>query len=84
MPSPTATPRPGSPFSNSTEGEAWMADWCDRCLHDRPAREDRYEDGCGLLLVALTGQTPGEWVRQPGFRLGNQYHCTEFVEDLEG
>lgn len=81
---PTATPIDGSPFSNSTEGEAWTANWCDRCIHDKPAREDRYEDACAIFTLALTGQTPGEWIRQDGFRLGDQYHCIEFRSEDEG
>lgn len=78
MKEPELTPTDQRAFSNSTEGEAWMANWCDRCLYDLPAREGDYEEACGILLLALGGQTPGEWVRQEGFRLGDQYQCTQF------
>lgn len=71
----------GAPFSNSTEGSAWTAQWCDHCLHDRPAREGRDGDGCLILLVGLTGKTPAEWLPQDRLRLGEQYRCTEFRKD---
>ncbi|MDF1603376.1 hypothetical protein [Nocardioides sp. YIM 152315] len=86
---PTATPRDGSPFSNGTEGYAWMANWCDRCIHDKPARQDRYEDACQIVVLALCGQTPGEWLEQrdpeTGLRpLGDAYHCIEFRDEGDG
>lgn len=81
---PTVEPRDGSPFSNSTEGYAWIENWCDRCIHDKPAREDRYEDACQILTLSLIGKTPGEWLRQDGFRLGDQYHCIEFRSEDDG
>jgi hypothetical protein len=64
-------------FSNGTEGEAWTENWCERCVHDSPELVDRGE-GCPLIMVALMGRTPGEWLRQEGFRLGDQYRCVEF------
>ena len=82
-----ADARDGSPFSNSTEGECWTANWCDRCIHDRPAREGRYEDACPLLLISLCGKTPVEWLEQDssdGYRLGDQYHCIEFRDEDDG
>ena len=60
------------PFSNSTEGEAWMGKWCDRCSRDRA------EDGCPLVLIALCGKTPREWEDTNSRRLGGRYRCTEF------
>lgn len=71
----------GAPFSNSTEGDAWTAVWCDNCTHDRPAREGRYEDACPILLVALTGKTPQEFLPMDRFRLGAQYRCVCFQRD---
>lgn len=58
--------------------------WCDRCIHDQPAREGRYEDACGIWYIAECGQTPGEWLRQPGQRYGDQYHCIEFRSEDDG
>lgn len=83
---PSVTPRDGSPFSNSTEGCAFTANWCDRCVHDKPARQDRYEDACGILLLALCGQTPGEWIEQEWGEKGppvDRYHCIEFRDENE-
>jgi hypothetical protein len=56
-------------FSNGTEGDAWMARWCYRCVH---------EEDCPLLLVALLGKTPASWQEQDRMSLGNQYRCIEF------
>lgn len=84
---PTATPLDQMPFSNSTEGCAFQANWCDRCIHDKPAREDRYEDACGILLLALTGKTPGEWIEQEWGESGppvDRYHCIEFRDEDDG
>lgn len=69
------------PFSNGTEGEAWMENWCGRCVHDAPARHGDEGNGCPLILTAICGKTPIEWMRQPGFRLGDQYHCIYFDDD---
>lgn len=64
----------GAPFSNSTEGSAWTANWCDKCSNDRGAPDD----GCPILLVGLIGKTPAEWLPADRLRLGAQYRCTEF------
>lgn len=39
--------------SNGTEGMLFMHQFCDRCIHDKPARESRYEDACQVLAFAL-------------------------------
>lgn len=70
----SASATPGDPFSNSTEGSAWTARWCDQCAHDRGAPDD----GCMILLVGLTGKTPAEWLPNDKMRLGERYRCTEF------
>lgn len=62
------------PFSNSTEGDAWTARWCDRCANDA----DGPDDGCPILLVGLMGKTPAEWLPGDRMALGWQYRCTEF------
>lgn len=80
----TVAPIERPAFSNGTEFYCWVENWCDRCIHDKPAREDRYEDACQIVLAALIGQTPGEWLRQDGHRLGDQYHCIEFRDENEG
>lgn len=68
----------GPPFSNGTEGDAWMANWCERCLRDAPFRNGISNTGCPLLLIALDGYTPAEWIVDQPFQLGHQYRCTEF------
>lgn len=55
-------------FSNGTEGEIWMTNWCYRCQH---------EADCPLLLVALMDRTPAEWFEQPEGS-ADEYHCAEF------
>ncbi len=76
-----ARAREGSPFSNSTEGDAWMGNNCERCVIDKPAREGRPQDGCPLILVAYSGKTPAEWIEKEGFRLGDQYTCIYFRDE---
>jgi hypothetical protein len=76
--------REGSPFSNGTEGECWTANWCGRCVHDKAFREGKASTGCDLMLIALCGKTPVEWMRQDGHRLGDQYHCIEFRDERDG
>lgn len=71
------------PFSNSTEGDTWMARWCDMCVHDAPARRGDYANACPLVAVALTGVTPAEWEPLEPLRLGEQYRCTEYEPEGE-
>ena len=67
----------GSPFSNSTDGDMWMARWCERpCRNDSPELVARGE-GCPLILVALEGYTPAEWLPQP-FDSLDRWHCVEY------
>lgn len=79
-----AASRDEIPFSNSTEGEAWLSNNCERCLNDKPAREGRYEDGCVLILVALEGRTPVEWTPDKPMSLGEQYRCMYFRGEDDG
>lgn len=74
----------GSPFSNSTEGEAWMENNCNRCVHDAATRRDDWSKGCPLILVAYLNKTPAEWMRKDGFRLGDQYTCLYFRDEDNG
>lgn len=74
------------PFSNGTEGYAWEDNWCARCVHDGEFRRTWEGSGCPLMMVALMGRTPVEWIDQTanGHRLGDTYHCTEFRDVEEG
>lgn len=79
------------PFSNGTEGYAWMANWCEDCTKN----DEETELWCPLLSVALLGRTPVQWLEQPWQQvkgrpegvtapaLGDTYHCTEFEERPE-
>lgn len=69
------------PFSNSTEGEIWMAHWCEHCIHDKPARENDPGNGCSHILTALSGMTPAEWIAGdwPG-----DYWCVDFRPEDDG
>lgn len=73
-----------APFSNGTEGFAWESNWCDRCLRDAPFRNGlKGATGCPLLLVAITGRTPAEWLDGPRdehgrYSMADQYVCVEF------
>lgn len=83
-----ATSRDGSPFSNGTEGYAWMANNCDVCINDKPARENDPGNGCVLILIALEGRTPAEWVDQwdgkGPYPLGDQYRCAYYRHEDDG
>jgi hypothetical protein len=81
--------REGSPFSNGTEGEVWTYQWCGRCLREAPYRSGlKGSTGCPLILVALSGRTPSEWLEQRDenglYSMEDQYHCIEFRGPGEG
>jgi hypothetical protein len=73
-----ADAKEGSPFSNSTDWDIWSHNWCERCIHDRPARQDDYENACYLILVAMTNRTPIEFLPQP---FPERWHCIEFRDE---
>jgi hypothetical protein len=81
------------PFSNGDEGYGWMWNNCDRCVHDKPAREDHPEDGCPLILLAMIGRTPAEWLDQKRigpkgplepYGIADQYRCMYFRSEDDG
>ena len=63
---------PHAPFSNGTEGEAWMQRWCYRCVHDR-------DEDCPLLTVAMIDRTPAAWTPTDPHGLADRYTCAEFT-----
>lgn len=67
-------------FSNGFEGDAWMENWCYRCVHEANPDET---GACPLLTIAMAGKTPAEWTEQDRGDLGNQYLCTKFEAVLE-
>ena len=88
----SATDQP--PFSNGTEGYAWQENWCwAPCQQPDEVAWQRYEEGkrktppksgtcCPLLLCALLGRTPIEWIDtwdgDGPYPLGDRWHCLEF------
>jgi hypothetical protein len=80
-----AEARDETPFSNSDQGCGWMARNCDRCLNDKPAREGRDGEGCPLVLVALMGRTPIQWLAETeGAWIYGDFHCIEFRDENDG
>lgn len=73
-----ADAKPEPPFSNGTEGYAWMDNWC---WH--PCKKDRNED-CPIIMASLMGVTPAEWTEKERFGLGDRYVCSEFEPDDSG
>lgn len=73
------------PFSNGSQGEGWMANNCDRCVHDKAARSNNPGEGCPLVLVALMGRTPAEWLAptEEAWIYGN-FTCIEFRDENHG
>jgi len=65
-----AQSEPRVPFSNGSEWDAWSAHNCQRCI---------YEEDCPLVLVAMTGHTPGQWREIDPLSLRYRYECDEFV-----
>jgi hypothetical protein len=76
--------RPVPPFSNSSQGCGWMANNCDRCLHDKEARNDT-GPGCPLVAVALMGRTPAQWLceTEKDWTYGN-FRCINFRNENDG
>jgi hypothetical protein len=89
------TARDERPFSNGTEGYGWMENWCwAPCQNPAETAWQRYEEGkrktppkdfpggCPLILCALNGRTPTEWIDtwdgEGPYPLGDRFHCIEF------
>ncbi|MGW1796872.1 hypothetical protein ACWCQN_12885 [Streptomyces sp. NPDC001984] len=74
-----AEARDETPFSNGDQGYGWMAANCDRCVHDKSARDDNGGEGCPLVLIALVGRTPAQWLCETEQQaIFADYTCTEF------
>lgn len=70
-------------FSNGTEGDAWRAAWCDRCLNDHSMHPpDEKPPGCEVLLRAYTHDEVPEFIDNSageGFTLPPAVHCIMFA-----
>jgi hypothetical protein len=50
-------------FSNGTEFEWWMENWCRRpCLVDAPFQNGISQRGCPLLVQAICGERVDRWM----------------------
>lgn len=78
------------PFSNSTDGDGWIAANCRTCIHDKEQRADKVTGpGCPLLLIAVTGRTPAQWFMGPRdengrHRIADKYRCIEYRHEDDG
>ena len=74
------------PFSNGTEGDAWMEKWCRYCSRDHGQHTDEpgeADGGCHLILDAMLGNAwPEAWVPEPDdgrFFLPSRMICSAFT-----
>jgi hypothetical protein len=82
------------PFSNGTEGAAWMAKWCECCARDHPMHHVKDDLGnwqtagdpgeaCTLILTTMIGDDwPEGWLPEPDdgqFSLPSRLVCTAFT-----
>src|SRR5690554_6682725 len=70
------------PFSNGTEGDAWMHKWWSYCANDHQMHGDGGGPGCDLILKAYLREWPGEaWLPEPDdgqFALPSRLCCLAF------
>jgi hypothetical protein len=72
------------PFSNGTEGEAWMATWCNHCARDHGLHNGGSEQPmCDLIGSTMFGDDwPEGWIPEPDdgrFFLPSRIVCTAFT-----
>ena len=76
------------PFANGTEGEAWMAAWCNYCARDHEMHgpdDGTNGTGCDLVLMTMLGsdsEWPEGWIPEPDdgqFFLPSRLVCTAFT-----
>lgn len=80
------------PFSNGTEGHAWMAKWCEYCVHDHGAHDQSYDPGtcCDLIgnsMVQRPFQWPEAWLPEPddgSFSMPSRLCCLAFKPCTNG
>lgn len=77
------------PFSNGTEGAAWMGTWCDFCVHDHGAHDGTYAPTCDIIALAMLGNEPWPeaWLPEPDdgrFFLPSRMICGQFTPCISG
>lgn len=82
------------PFSNGTEGDAWMGVWCDYCTHDHPITHNdpaATGGGCQIMLLAVAQSDdewrwPEAWLPEPfgEFALPSRMICHQFQPCEQG
>jgi hypothetical protein len=68
-------------FTVGDDMRDWQDRWCGRCVRDAELR-DGTGPGCDLPLVAYSGRTPAEWLRQPAAS-PDRYHCVMFRDERD-
>lgn len=71
------------PFSNS-DGYTWFDANCATCIHDRDARIGDQIGGCPLVLLAITGRTPAQWLAGDPDHVAAKYTCIEYRHEDDG
>jgi hypothetical protein len=78
--------RGGGPYrpANGSEGDIFMAMWCDNCSRDAGVREGGYKAGCIILAAALAHNIkdegyPQEWCHNEH----GQPCCTAFEQESD-
>lgn len=69
-------------FSNGTEGDIWMREHCNRCLHDHGTHQPEWgaEDGCAHILSMMAGTANQVFIRVPHATAQfDVLECTEFT-----
>jgi len=70
--------------ANGSEGEDFMARFCERCIHDAPARRGDYDNACQILSRTLIHDVddasyPTEWT----YDWEGAPCCTAFLPESE-
>lgn len=67
-------------FSNGTDREIWQYNNCETRAHDRETREPNppLGAGCPLVVVALLGRTPREWIPGEDKYCGDRFACVMY------
>ena len=77
------------PFSNGTEGDAWMFRWCEFCTHDHKIHTGD-GPGCPIIGGAMFERPfrwPEAWLPEPddgSFALPSRMICGSFTPCTEG